>query len=486
MAPPAAAWATVSSFIKGPFERLCGNSRPHSSLRDGLNLFLIAIIKADMIKRMVVAGIGLLAPLLVSAAELQFSGLSDAPAEPLSLWYRRPAKQWVEALPVGNGRLGAMVFGGVNEERLQLNEDTLWAGGPYDPVNPEAKAALPEARRLILEGKYRDADRLIGAKIMARPLTQMPYQTIGDLLLSFPEIASVENYRRELNLDLAVAIVSYSAGGVRFTREVFASPIDQVIAVRLLATKPGQISFTASMKTPQKAGVAVESGDTLVMTGTNGSAAGISGALRFQARAKVIAKGGKTSATATSISVVNADSVTILVAGATSYRSFKDVSGDPASIVTKQIAAAAGKGYAKLLTAHVAEHQRLFRRVSLDLGTSSAMKLPTNERIESFAKSNDPQFATLYFQYARYLLISSSRPGTQPAGLQGIWNDSLNPPWGGKYTININTEMNYWPAEACNLAECVEPLIGMVKDLSETGARTAAKHVRRPGLGHPP
>jgi len=427
-----------------------------------------------MIKRFLLVAFGLLGLFPALAADVQINGLAAAPAEPLSLWYRRPAKQWVEALPVGNGRLGAMVFGGVNEERLQLNEDTLWAGGPYDPVNPEAKAALPEARRLIFEGKYKEADRLIGAKVMAKPLSQMPYQTIGDLMLSFPEVSAVEDYRRELNLDLAVASVTYSAQGVKYTREVFASPIDQVIVVRLTADKPGKIGFTASMKTPQKASVTVESGDTLVMTGSNGGSAGINGALRFQARTKILAKGGQTSATATAISVANADSATILVAGATSYRSFKDVSGDPAAIATKQITAAAGKSYAKLVAAHVAEHQRLFHRVSLDLGTSDGMKLPTTDRIESFAKSNDPHFATLYFQYARYLLISSSRPGTQPAGLQGIWNDSMSPPWGGKYTININTEMNYWPAEACNLAECVEPLVGMVKDLSETGARTAA------------
>jgi len=426
-----------------------------------------------MINRLIVCA-GVLLPTFLTAAELQFTGFAEPPAEPLSLWYRRPAKEWVEALPVGNGRLGAMVFGGVNQERLQLNDDTLWAGGPYDPVNPEAKAALPEARRLILEGKYQEADRLIGSKIMAKPLTQMPYQTVGDLLLTVPEIARIENYQRELNLDTAVAGVSYSSQGVKFTREVFASPVDQVIVVHLTADKPGQIAFSAAMKTPQQATFAIEAGDTLVMTGGNGGSAGIKGALRFQARAKVMAKGGKISTTGNVISVAGADSATVLIAAATSYRSFKDVSGDPQATTARQIAAAAGKSHQKLLNTHVTEHQRLFRRVALDLGATSEMKSPTNERIENFAKGNDPQFATLYFQYARYLLISSSRPGTQPAGLQGIWNDSLNPPWGGKYTININTEMNYWPAEACNLSECVEPLIGMVKDLSETGARTAA------------
>ncbi|MBC8095385.1 MAG: glycoside hydrolase N-terminal domain-containing protein [Akkermansiaceae bacterium] len=416
-----------------------------------------------------------------AVAQVSFTGASQAPSEPLSLWYPRPARDWVSALPVGNGRLGAMVFGDVNEERLQLNEDTLWAGGPYDPVNPEAKAALPEVRRLIFEEKYSEAARLIGAKVMSKPLGQMPYQTVGDLLLTFPDVEQergrpareVLNYRRELNLDTAIARVTYELDGIQFTREVFASPVDQVIVVRLTADKPGAISFRAGMKSPQKATVETAGADTLVLRGVNGDAQGIKGALKFQSWVRVMAKGGKTSLETNSILVTKADSATLLIAAATSFKSFKDVSGDPEAIVKKQIAAASKQSYAKLLKAHVAEHQRLFRRVALDLGVSDAMKLPTDERIKRFAQGNDPQFATLYFQYGRYLLISCSRPGTQPAGLQGIWNDSLNPPWGGKYTININTEMNYWPAEVANLPECVEPLITMVRELSETGARTA-------------
>ena len=420
----------------------------------------------------------------ISFTETHFAGGATVPVEPLSLWYRQPAKEWVEALPVGNGRLGAMVFGGVDQERLQLNEDTLWAGGPYDPVNPNAKEALPEVRQLIFDGKYKDAHQLIGAKVMAKPLKQMPYQTVGDLLLNFSGVTNVENYRRDLNLDKAVATVSYTANGVKFTREVFSSPVDQVIVMRITADKKGAISFTAGMKTPQKAEVTVQSGDTLVMRGVNGDAEGIKGALKFEARVKVITDGGFVSVIGQlsppllpgkgeHIVVNKADSVTFIISAATSYKSFKDVSGDPEAITKKQITVASKKSYAKLLKAHVAEHQRLFRRVALDLGTSDAMKLPTDERIKKFPDTDDPQFAALYFQYGRYLLISSSRPGTQPAGLQGIWNDSMNPPWGGKYTVNINTEMNYWPAESCNLAECVDPLIAMLNDLTETGARTA-------------
>jgi alpha-L-fucosidase 2 len=407
------------------------------------------------------------------AAEPQFTGSASAPSEPLSLWYREPAVKWVEALALGNGRIGAMAFGGVNRERLQLNEDTLWGGGPYDPVNPQAHDALPEVRRLVSEGKYAEASKLVSAKVMSKPLGQMPYQTVGDLMLTFPDSESVENYRRDLNLNTAVATVEYTSRGTRFTRQVFASPVDQVIVVRLTADKKSAISFTAGLQSPQKASVEIESGDTLVMRGVNGDSQGIPGALKFQARVRVVAEGGTVKAASDSIAVENADSATILIAAATSYRNFQDVTGDPEAVVKGQIAAAEAKPWDNLLAAHIREHQRLFRRVTLDLGSSDAVQLPTNERIQNFHNGKDPQFAALYFQFGRYLLISCSRPGGQPANLQGLWNDSMNPPWGGKYTININTEMNYWPAESCNLGECVAPMEAMVRDLTVTGARTA-------------
>jgi len=418
-----------------------------------------------------VAGVGL--SQLAKAADIQFTNQSSAPAEPLSLWYQKPASQWTEALPIGNGRLGAMVFGGVNRERLQLNEDTLWAGGPYDPVNPDAKAALPGVRQLIFAGKFGDAVNLINAKVMAKPIGQMPYETVGDLFLDFPAQTKVENYRRDLNLDTAVNTTRFTAKGVTYTREVFSSPVDQVIVVRLTADKKNAITFTAEMTTPQRATVSVESGNTLVLRGVNGDADGIRGALKFEARVQVLAEGGKTIATGTTISASNADAVTLLIAAATSYKNYQDVSGDPEAITKGQLAGAAGKSFKKLLKGHVAEHQRLFRRVALELGKADAVTLPTDKRIVNFTKGNDPGLVTLYYQYARYLLISSSRPGGQPANLQGLWNDSMNPPWESKYTININTEMNYWPAEAANLGECVEPLQAMVADLSVTGAHTA-------------
>jgi alpha-L-fucosidase 2 len=410
------------------------------------------------------------------------SQLQTVPApSPLILWYRQPATQWVEALPVGNGRLAAMIFGGVNNERLQLNEDTLWSGGPYDPVNPDALAALPQARHLIADGDYKAAFALISDKMMARPLRQMPYQPLGDLLLTIPGEADVQQYRRELDLDTAVARVTYASGGVTYSREVFSSPIDQVIVVRLTADRPGKIGVTVRMTTPQTASVTSEDASTLVMKGVNAEAQGIKGALTFQARARVVARGGQTTRAEDDLTIRDADAVTILLAAATSYRSYNDVSGDPEAITRRQIAAAAVKPFDALRAAHVADHQRFFRRVALDLGTSEAARRPTDERIRAFGAGHDPQLAALYFQFGRYLLLSSSRPGSQPANLQGDWNDQVKPPWESKYTININTEMNYWPAESTNLQELVEPLTRMVLDLAETGKRTARVHYNARG-----
>jgi alpha-L-fucosidase 2 len=430
-------------------------------------------MKTRCIQRSIWASILVGFPLQLFAAEPQFTGSAGAPAEPLSLWYRQPATKWVEALPVGNGRIGAMVFGGVQQERLQLNEDTLWGGGPYDPVNPEAKAALPEVRQLVFAGNYGDAAKLVGQKVISRPASQMPYETAGDLMLTFPDAGLVENYRRDLNLDRAVTTIEYTENSTRFSRQVFASPVDQVIVVRLAANRKGAVTFQAGFQTPQNATIETEAGGTLVLRGVNGGAQGVKGALKFAVCARVLADGGSISATSNSVSVAGANSATLLIALATSYKSYDDVSGHPEQMVKDQIAAAARKGFDELLAAHLTEHQRLFRRVSLDLGHNEAMQLPTDERIQKFDNGNDPQFAALYFQFGRYLLMSCSRPGGQPANLQGLWNDSMNPPWQSKYTVNINTEMNYWPAEPCNLGECVEPLMAMVKDLSVTGARTA-------------
>ena len=414
-------------------------------------------------------------------APVEFAEPASAPAEPLCLWYRTPAESWVQALPLGSGRLGAMVFGGVDKEHLQLNEDTLYAGGPYDPTNPTALAALPQARQLIFDGKYREADRLIGQKMMAKPLRQMPYQTAGDFWLAFPPLTRVEQYRRELNLDTAISRVTYRADGVVYMREVFASPVDQVIVVRLTADKPGSISFAATMSSPQKTTVSTEVTGALVMSGVNGSAQGINGALKYQVRAQIKTRGGAVEAGSDQLSVKGADEAVILLAAATGYKSYKDVSGDPAVIVRKTLDKATSRTFAQLEKSHVTEHQRIFRRVSLDLGRTEAASQPTDARIAAYGNGQDPQLAELYFQYGRYLMLSCSRPGGQPANLQGLWNDSMSPPWDSKYTININTEMNYWPVDSCNMGECVEPLERMVLELMENGARTARVHYGAPG-----
>jgi alpha-L-fucosidase 2 len=418
------------------------------------------------------------------------SSLAAESASPLSLFYTNAAGQWTEALPIGNGRLGAMIFGGVGSEHLQLNEATLWAGGPYDPNNTNALAALPAVRQLVFAGQYDDAAKWISDKMMAVPLQQMPYETLGDLFLDFGNSAEpVENYRRDLDLDTAVASVSYTAKGVHFKREIFSSTVDQVIVIRLTADQPAQISFVLRMATPQKADVTTQMFGTphsngkipagyefaseLVLRGVNGEAHNIAGKLKFEARVGLNSHGGTVATKPDSIQIVNADSVTLVVAAATSYKNYHDVSGDPAAIVKEQLASAGKKTFEKLLAPHIAEHQRLFRRVELNLGETAAMKLPTDQRIAHFADGSDPQLAALYFQFARYLLICCSRPGGQPATLQGLWNDSMTPPWDSKYTVNINTEMNYWPADPCNLGECVEPLTKMVLEMSETGQRTA-------------
>ena len=408
---------------------------------------------------------------------------ADRPESPLTLWYRQPAAQWVEALPVGNGRLGAMVFGGIEQERLQLNEDTLWAGAPYDPSHAAAREALPRVRQLIARGQFAEAERLVMEQVIARPPREMPYQTVGDVTITMAGGASATDYRRSLDLDTAIARTAFRVGSVRYAREVFASPIDQVIVCRLTAAEPnaaasspGRINATVAMSTPMAATVRTEGTDTLVLAGVNGDAFGIKGALTYQARVRVLVDGGSVAADGTQVRVIAARSATLLIAAATSFRRYDDVSGDPAAATTAAIAAAIARPLDVMRAEHVAEHQRLFRRVTLDLGATPAASLPTDERIRGFAGGTDPGLAALYFQYGRYLLISSSRPGTQPANLQGIWNDSTNPPWASNYTTNINTQMNYWPAEVTNLAECAEPLFTMIGELADTGARTARTH----------
>jgi alpha-L-fucosidase 2 len=395
---------------------------------------------------------------------------------PLELWYESPALEWTEALPLGNGRLGAMVFGGVSREKLQLNEATFWSGGPYSPVNPDARAHLDEVRALVLAGRYAEAEALADKYLMARPLRQMSFQPVGNLWLDFEHEPAPGSYRRTLDLDRAVTTATYETNGISFTRETFASPADDVIVMRLSADTPGAISCSVSLASPQPGEREELPPGLLGFAGTNRGEEGIPGALSFAYRALVLNAGGSLSAVPGRLSVAAADEVLILVDAGTSFRRFDDVGGDPIGPMAARLEAAAEKSFDSLLTAHLAEHRRLFRRLSIDLGTTPAAAQPTVARIAGFAAAEDPALAALYLQFGRYLMISSSRPGTQPANLQGIWNKETSPPWGSKYTANINLQMNYWLPDPANLAECFEPFIALVEDLAVTGAEMAREH----------
>jgi alpha-L-fucosidase 2 len=412
----------------------------------------------------------------MAAGSRSSAAATDTSVSPPILWYTAPAKEWTEALPIGNGRLGAMVFGGVGSERLQLNEDTLWAGGPYDPVNPRARASMDELRQLIFAGRFAEAEKFANAHVMATPLRQASFQTIGSLNIEMPHLASAvpSHYRRSLDLDAALADVEFIAGGVTYRRQVIASPTAQVIAMRITASKPSSISCKLAYETPLKNKQVTAGADgMLLLSGRNDPHESIAGALRYEARLQALPSGGRITAQGDQLKVEGADELVLLIAAGTSFRRFDNVSGDPTAITKMQLAAARKHTFAKLVGDTAAEHRRLFRRVEIDLGSTAAASLPTDQRIKQSEVVSDPALAALYFQYGRYLLIASSRPGTQPANLQGIWNDNPSPPWGGKYTININTEMNYWPAQPTNLPECVEPLIRLVREIALTGARTA-------------
>lgn len=391
---------------------------------------------------------------------------------PLCLWYAQPAKEWLEALPLGNGRLGAMISGGVPQETLSLNEGTLWAGGPHCYDSQEGRAALPAIRRLIAEQQWQEAQALIDAKFMGRPIKQMPYQPVGSLTLTFPS-TEFSGYRRELDLDTAIARVSYQVDGICYRREAFISAVDQVFVMRLTADAPGQISFTAAFASPQNAQAGTADAHTLTLDGISGDAQGLTGKVKFQALARVLPEGGSVCAENGQLVVSSANSVLLLISIGTSYKTYEDVSGDPAAIARGPLEAAASQTYTDLLESHRADYRWLFGRVELDLGRTDAASAPTDARIAAFAGGDDPQLAALYFQYGRYLLISCSRPGGQAATLQGLWNEEMAPPWESKYTVNINTEMNYWPAAPANLLECFQPLFALIEDLSVTGQRTA-------------
>lgn len=399
-------------------------------------------------------------------------------ATTLKLWYDQPASRWVEALPIGNGRLGAMVFGAPQHEEFQLNEETIWGGSPHNNTNPNAKDALSRIRQLIFEGKNKEAQELCGPAICSPKANGMPYQTVGSLHLDFDNVENVSDYYRELDIERAVTTTRFTADGVTYTREAFTSFPDQLLVIRLTASKKGKLSFNARYTTPYKDGIkySVSRQKELQLDGKANDHEGIEGKVRFTTLTRIERNGGKMEAVSDSVlRVSNANSVTLYVSIGTNFVNYKDVSGNSQKVAQAYLKNA-GKNYEKCKAAHSNMYGKLFNRVSLDLGSNDQVKKPTDIRLKEFKTTFDPQLSVLYFQFGRYLLICSSQPGGQAANLQGIWNYQLRAPWDGKYTTDINVEMNYWPAETTNLAEMHEPFLQLVKEVAEQGRQSAAMY----------
>lgn len=436
----------------------------------------------------------LLASVGVTQPRPAFTNEAAAPAEPLSLWYRQPATAFTQALPLGNGRLGAMVFGGVAEERVLLNEGTLWSGGKEDADRPDAAQYLPEIRRLLLAGKNAEAEKLVYAnftcrgkgsnRAKGRTVPYGSYELLGNLRLRFADGGEVKNYRRDLNLSEAVAHVTYEQNGVRFQREVFSTAADQAIVLRLTADKPGRLSFAASLDRPEQATITADGANGLLMSGQVNNGTDGKG-MKYAARLRVLNREGEARVADNAVRVNGADEVLLLITVATDYQGFAGRrTPDALAASAADMKQAAAKPYATLLAAHRRDYQSYFQRVSLSLGADNAA-MPTDERLRALTNgargANDPGLMALYFQYGRYLLISSSRPGGLPANLQGIWADTLDTPWNGDWHLNINVQMNYWPAENTNLSELHEPLFALIASLQEPGAKTAKAYYNARG-----
>ena len=393
----------------------------------------------------------------------------------LKLWYDHPSgSTWENALPVGNGRLGAMVYGNVDTETVQLNESSLWSGGPYRNDNPLTFDSLAEIRKLIFEGKQKEAEALANRTIISQQSQGQMFLPAGELHLLFHGTEKYSDYYRELDLNRAMTKTSYRIGPVTYVRETMASLADQVIVMRLTASRHKSISFTALYSTPQpEYKVQTGTGNMLILSGTGIDHEHVKGLLRYRVITKFKVAGGTCVSGDTTVSIKNADTVIIYISLATSFKNYQDVTGDEKERAAAYLNKEFSKSYPDMVRAHIAAYRRYFDRVKLDLGTTVAARLPTDLRLKNFDSADDPQFVTLYYQFGRYLLISSSQPGGQPANLQGIWNNKLYPPWDSKYTININAEMNYWPAEKTNLAELHEPFLKMVEEMSASGQQTA-------------
>jgi alpha-L-fucosidase 2 len=393
----------------------------------------------------------------------------------LKLWYNSPSgNTWENAMPIGNGRLGAMIYGNVVKETIQLNEHTVWSGSPNRNDNPLALDSLAVIRQLIFDGKQKEAERIANRVIITQKSHGQIFQPVGNLHLTFNGHENYTNYYRELDIGRAVAKTSYSIGEVTYTREVLASFPDRVIVVRLTASKPGSISFTASFTSPQpRAVVAATADNDLTIAGVTTDHEGVEGKVKFKGVVRIKPEGGEIKSNDSTVAVRNANAATVYISIASNFNNYQDIRADENRRAADYLDKACSKPYAAIADRHIAAYRQYFNRVKLDLGSTAAAQLPTDERLKKFNSTKDPQLVTLYFQYGRYLLISSSQPGGQAANLQGIWNNSIRPPWDSKYTININAEMNYWPAEKTNLAELHEPFLQLIKDLSVTGQQTA-------------
>jgi len=448
------------------------------------------IIKGEMIMKRRSYVPCLLGFLFFLSVSMVFSGQPNTNLKKFDpttvIWYEHPADKWENAFPVGNGRLGAMVFGKTDEERIQLNEETYWSGGPYNQNRKGGREHLAEVQKLIFEGDYLKAHHLFGRYLMGYPVEQQKYQSLANLVLTFESQGEVKNYVHQLDLDSAMVTTSYEQNGLSFKREVFSSPVDQVIVVRVEANQPGAISFRAELRgcrNQAHSNYATDyfqmdayGEDGLILTGKSADYLGVPGKIRYVGLLKVVPEGGEVVTGYKDLSVKGATAVTIYISAATNFVSYKDVSADPMKKAKEALEAALKKNYQVLKADHLAAHRALFRRLSLDFGSTESSFLPTDERIKNYDGKNDPNLAALVFQFGRYLLIGSSRPGTQPANLQGIWNESMNPSWDSKYTTNINTEMNYWPAEVANLSECADPLFKMIKELTDQGSELAREN----------
>ena len=387
------------------------------------------------------------------------------------LWYDAPAGRWLEALPLGNGQMAAMIFGGVAEETVQLNESTFWSGSPHNNNSKTSLAYLGQVRQLIYDGREEEAEKLINEQFIPGP-HGMRYLSLGSLRMSFENIPEkVDDYCRDLDLTRAVAGVGFSADGVRYTRSAFASMRDRAVVIRLDASKRGALTFTLTQDCKFPFEVSTD-GNTLVTRIKGVEHEGIPGGLTAECRTRVISD-GKVSASDKQLRISGATHVTLLVNAATNYVNYHDISGNETAAAKEGLEKAAKISYKKLLKRHVAAYGEQYGRCAIRLHSGKNASLPTDKRKEAFQDSDDMGMVSLIFNYGRYLLISSSQPGGQPANLQGIWNDEVMAPWDSKYTININAQMNYWPADVCGLSECLVPFFGLIRDLSETGAVTA-------------